>query len=119
MLATAAAMMASALVAPAALAQSDNAALSISDQGCGVLAAGGDAFIVFADTDFSVISTRQGHLVCRAEGVTNGTGRGLSLDYSDVPIKCDIIGVGRTTEWHRVISANGNATLTCYLPVAP
>jgi hypothetical protein len=96
-------------------ATANNAAVVIKDGGCGLL--DGDGGFASASSDQAVItSSGNAILKCSVKGVANSTGQAVHYDSDNNPLGPGIpcsSAAGGTIDWKEVVSAAGNATLTC------
>ena len=79
----------------------------------------GDGRPVSADLLY-VLNSHRGITVCKAKGVPNSTGAAVRYDADDNPVGPDQpcrTELGPTLEWHQTVSAKGNLTLVCRVPV--
>ncbi|MCF3108234.1 hypothetical protein LL912_05540 [Niabella sp. CC-SYL272] len=89
----------------------DNAAVRITDFGCGFSDGNGNPF--FTDNSSIVItSSGNGNFKCQASGVPNSTGKAVKYG-GDITGGWCFTQAGITDDWQEVISADGNATLIC------
>lgn len=97
--------------------------------GCGVsLVAGGGATVIndlacgMRDASGNTVVTDSSHAVITPNGNTTltcqinltGTGAQVEFDYSNTGTPCGTFA-GDTTDWQEIISASGQATLTCHI----
>lgn len=86
-------------------------AIVIKDAGCGML--DGDGGFVFTNATQAVItSSGQGKISCKVQGVANSTGRAVIWNFENTGLLCGTLS-DITAKWQNVVSASGNATLTC------
>ncbi len=95
-----------------------NAAVIIRDVGCGVFDGNG---VVVAAEGKTVINLNVGTVTCKVKGVANDTGRAVDYDSQNNPVgpglACGVPPAGGTDQRHETISASGNVTLVCHLPI--
>ena len=120
----AAAVMFGASTASADFPPTEIGLLAVGDSVCVMLDADGSFTPVVLTSDIHVVVAAKGspqvdthHLRCRAT-IANDTGRAVVLTLSDIDAACGI-GVERpgfqeTANWRQVISASGQATLSCF-----
>ena len=108
-----------ATVVAASAAYSNNAAVIIRDNVCGVLTGTGGVLLT-TDTQIVITQSANGNalLRCRVKGVPNPTGQAITYDTNNNPffpgLACGVAG-SSTQDWHQTISASGVATLVCRL----
>jgi hypothetical protein len=86
-------------------------AIVIKDELCGLF--DGDGGVVMGSGSIQV--TNQGGfslLKCSVKNVPNSTGRAVRYDFASTGMPCGTAN-GSTEDWQEVVSASGNATLTC------
>jgi hypothetical protein len=95
----------------AAPAFADSGALVIKDFGCAML--DGNGGFALADSSHAVLTSNgNGEFRCRAEVTAAATGKAAHLDFASTGLSCSTLA-GATTDWSEVVSASGQATLTC------
>jgi hypothetical protein len=88
-----------------------DSAVVIKDISCIVL--DGNGHLYEADASHAVItSSGNTNFKCSATNVPNSTGGAVHFDFNNTNLTCGTPG-GGTTDWQEVVSASGNATLTC------
>ncbi len=99
------------------IAEADgNGAVVINDAGCRI--PDGTGTSVDADSYHEVITQSQNGntvLKCSVKGVANPTGQAVRFDFDSTGSPCTT-NAGLTENWHSIVSASGNATLTCVFP---
>jgi len=95
-------------------APTPNSAVVIHDFGCNVF--DGDGNLTFTEGTVNVVTYKGvGHIICKAKGVANSTGKAVHWDFESTNVPCNIIGLGLTNNWKATISAKGNSSLVCHL----
>jgi hypothetical protein len=86
-------------------------AVVIKDFGCGVI--DGDGGFAFATGSITVITSNGTSILkCSAKRVANSTGSAVQWNFEDTGFLCGT-PAGITADWEEIVSASGNATLTC------
>ncbi len=92
-------------------------ALVIRDEGCGML--NGNGQVVFTtETHRVVTNSANGNAVfrCNATVAPASSGRAAHFDFNSTGLLCAIgtaSGIELTDDWNNVVSASGEARLTC------
>ncbi len=87
-------------------------AVHIDDLGC--LVFDGDGNLAFTPEGRAVITSNNVHVKCQIKGLPNSTGKAQKFNFDNTGFTC--IGEPEPT-WHETVSASGNATLTCNVPL--
>jgi hypothetical protein len=95
-------------------AKTVEAAVHIDGFGCALF--DGDGNLALATGTSAVITSQGIHIKCQVKGLPNSTGKAQHFDFDNTGFTC--IGEDEPT-WHETVSASGNATLTCNVPLAP
>lgn len=96
-------------LAPAAFA--NNGAVVASDFGCALLDS--DGVITGTQDSHSVLTpSGNGQFRCHREVAAPATGKAVKFNNANTGLSC-VTSAGVTTDWSEVISASGQATLTC------
>jgi hypothetical protein len=88
-------------------------AVVIKDNGCGLF--DGDGNIVWGTSPIHVSNSGGVEILkCSVKNVANSQGRAVHYSFASTNMACGVNG-GSTEDWNEVVSASGNATLTCRL----
>jgi hypothetical protein len=109
-------LLAATLTGSDSVAQANNGAVVINDQGCALLDGDGNS-ISTSESHAVITNSKNGNtlLKCSVKGVANSTGKAVHFDFDNTGITC-ATNSGSTENWHETVSASGNATLTCRIP---
>lgn len=102
------------LLAGALTMVANNAAVVISDVGCGLLDGNGGS--ATADSSQSVTtSSGNGTLSCKASVDPASSGKAVHWDFSNTGLLCGTVAGTFTDDWQETVSASGQATLSCHV----
>jgi len=97
----------------------NNAAVVISNLGCGMLDGSGGS-VSATGSQFVATSNGNGLFTCSVSGVLNPTGHAVIWSFAiasaffGFPFYCGGYSLGVTNDWHETVSASGQATLSCH-----
>jgi len=93
---------------------SAEAAVHIDEFGCGYF--DGNGGFTFADTSSAVITySGNANMKCQGEVAPPAGGQAVQYNFENTGFPCFVFGGAATEKWQQVVSASGQATLTCHV----
>jgi hypothetical protein len=91
--------------------RASSGAVVVKDDVCGLF--DGDGGVVEGSGSMQVTNAGGVSILkCSVKGVSNSSGRVVRYDFASTNMQCGT-SAGMTPDWQEVVSASGNATLTC------